>query len=334
MHRFEYSITNNNQSKLQKPEISGDLIYDTSNYIQELQLIRDEPCTNVSEASQDVNNLQRTDIGCGISQPDLGRNFHKDGEPWRRVPSVYDTILDCNEYQTTNMNQPGWQNVDNSRLVAQTSNVFHRTSESLNSPRACPSGMIDHEQGNLSSAQTGTNSSDSYTSTGPIYQAKLTTGIPEKIIQRVKANKKERRRTQSINQAFGELRRHIPDVPSDTKLSKIKTLRLAISYISHLMSLLDDDLSSSQNDSLVASAAKHIENIEFTSSSPELNRVNPIRSSRIEMASGKIQAGYSSMNPNRLAGQANNIDGKSKGTSDRKHRTGWPEIVWKTSHLQ
>lgn len=34
------------------------------------------------------------------------------------------------------------------------------------------------------------------------------------------ANKKERRRTQSINNAFTELRDCIPNVPSDTKLSK------------------------------------------------------------------------------------------------------------------
>lgn len=54
------------------------------------------------------------------------------------------------------------------------------------------------------------------------------------------ANKKERRRTLSINNAFTNLRDCIPNVPSDTKLSKIKTLRLATSYISYLMGLLDD----------------------------------------------------------------------------------------------
>ncbi|XP_017120912.1 heart- and neural crest derivatives-expressed protein 1 isoform X2 [Drosophila elegans] len=34
------------------------------------------------------------------------------------------------------------------------------------------------------------------------------------------ANKKERRRTQSINNAFSYLREKIPNVPTDTKLSK------------------------------------------------------------------------------------------------------------------
>ncbi|ESO06400.1 hypothetical protein HELRODRAFT_64223 [Helobdella robusta] len=53
------------------------------------------------------------------------------------------------------------------------------------------------------------------------------------------SNRKERRRTHSINAAFTALRNCIPNVPSDTKLSKIKTLRLATSYIAFLMNVLD-----------------------------------------------------------------------------------------------
>ena len=38
-----------------------------------------------------------------------------------------------------------------------------------------------------------------------------------------------------MNSAFAQLRGCIPNVPSDTKLSKLKTLRLATSYIAYLM---------------------------------------------------------------------------------------------------
>lgn len=62
-----------------------------------------------------------------------------------------------------------------------------------------------------------------------------------RVVKRSSANKKERRRTQSINNAFSDLRDCIPNVPSDTKLSKIKTLRLATSYIGYLMTVLDTD---------------------------------------------------------------------------------------------
>lgn len=59
--------------------------------------------------------------------------------------------------------------------------------------------------------------------------------------RRTTANKKERRRTQSINNAYADLRDCIPNVPSDTKLSKIKTLRLATSYIAYLTGVLETD---------------------------------------------------------------------------------------------
>lgn len=64
---------------------------------------------------------------------------------------------------------------------------------------------------------------------------------PRTVKRRPTANRKERRRTQSINSAFAELRECIPNVPADTKLSKIKTLRLATSYIAYLMDVLAKD---------------------------------------------------------------------------------------------
>lgn len=57
----------------------------------------------------------------------------------------------------------------------------------------------------------------------------------------VVGNRKERRRTQSINTAFADLRECIPNVPADTKLSKIKTLRLATSYIAYLTDMVSRD---------------------------------------------------------------------------------------------
>ena len=59
--------------------------------------------------------------------------------------------------------------------------------------------------------------------------------------RRTSGPKKERKRTESINTAFAELRECIPNVPADTKLSKIKTLRLATSYIAYLMDVLAKD---------------------------------------------------------------------------------------------
>ncbi|KAI1278715.1 Transcription factor 15 [Halotydeus destructor] len=52
--------------------------------------------------------------------------------------------------------------------------------------------------------------------------------------QRQEANARERDRTMSVNCAFRALREMIPTEPRDRKLSKIETLRLAVSYINHL----------------------------------------------------------------------------------------------------
>ncbi|CAL8104326.1 unnamed protein product [Calicophoron daubneyi] len=52
------------------------------------------------------------------------------------------------------------------------------------------------------------------------------------------ANERERTRTASVNDAFLMLRRLIPTEPINRKLSKIETLRLASSYISHLHAVL------------------------------------------------------------------------------------------------
>ncbi|KAK5637976.1 hypothetical protein RI129_012271 [Pyrocoelia pectoralis] len=57
---------------------------------------------------------------------------------------------------------------------------------------------------------------------------------PQPIRQRYQANARERDRTHSVNTAFITLRTLIPTEPKDRKLSKIETLRLASSYISHL----------------------------------------------------------------------------------------------------
>jgi transcription factor 1a len=56
------------------------------------------------------------------------------------------------------------------------------------------------------------------------------------------ANVRERRRMQSINDAFEGLRSHIPTLPYEKRLSKVDTLRLAIGYINFLSELVQADL--------------------------------------------------------------------------------------------
>ncbi|KAF1395667.1 hypothetical protein PFLUV_G00013990 [Perca fluviatilis] len=126
---------------------------------------------------------------------------------------------------------------------------------------------------------------------------------PRPVKRRPTANRKERRRTQSINSAFAELRECIPNVPADTKLSKIKTLRLATSYISYLMDILDKD-------------GQHGDTQAFKA---ELKKTEA-REERRKREAVEIPKATSSSSSSSSSSSAG--DKKSKG------RTGWPQHVW------
>ncbi|KAK3589041.1 hypothetical protein CHS0354_007990 [Potamilus streckersoni] len=66
-------------------------------------------------------------------------------------------------------------------------------------------------------------------------------------LQRQAANLRERRRMQSINEAFEGLKAHIPTLPYEKRLSKVDTLRLAIGYISFLTEIVRSSDSLKEN---------------------------------------------------------------------------------------
>ncbi|XP_008548298.1 heart- and neural crest derivatives-expressed protein 2 [Microplitis demolitor] len=108
------------------------------------------------------------------------------------------------------------------------------------------------------------------------------------------ANKKERRRTQSINNAFADLRDCIPNVPADTKLSKIKTLRLAASYIGYLMAVLESD----------------------KEDEPQTFRAEILSSNKRNKSQHHSNDAYQ------------NVSNFYEETSKCKGRTGWPQHMW------
>jgi len=71
------------------------------------------------------------------------------------------------------------------------------------------------------------------------------------IAQRRAANIRERRRMFNLNEAFDKLRRKVPTFAYEKRLSRIETLRLAITYISFMAELLDGGPTSSRIDSPV-----------------------------------------------------------------------------------
>jgi len=62
-------------------------------------------------------------------------------------------------------------------------------------------------------------------------------------------NERERARVRNVNDGFERLRQHLPLTSNqkDKRLSKVETLRFAITYIHHLQSLLSQNSKSSSN---------------------------------------------------------------------------------------
>ncbi|XP_075708753.1 transcription factor 15-like [Rhinoderma darwinii] len=134
------------------------------------------------------------------------------------------------------------------RTEAQAIGVDYRTmkcvSVSIGQPVDCSSGLLsdaeDLESASDSSEKSlggddGGYSSPSGDSRGKRKRKSKLSGVSK---QRQAANARERDRTHSVNTAFTALRTLIPTEPADRKLSKIETLRLASSYISHLANIL------------------------------------------------------------------------------------------------
>lgn len=96
--------------------------------------------------------------------------------------------------------------------------------------------MSDDEEGNRSESDGSTDQGYGCCGTpGESYGRESGGAV---VGQRNAANARERHRTQNVNTAFTALRTLIPTEPVDRKLSKIETLRLASSYISHLANVL------------------------------------------------------------------------------------------------
>ncbi|CAL4138478.1 unnamed protein product, partial [Meganyctiphanes norvegica] len=100
---------------------------------------------------------------------------------------------------------------------------------------------LDQENTLLSGDRSGTPITVSATQIAMLRRKKKRRCLMAQLQQRQAANMRERKRMQSINDAFEGLRAHIPTLPYEKRLSKVDTLRLAIGYISFLAELVASD---------------------------------------------------------------------------------------------
>lgn len=121
-------------------------------------------------------------------------------------------------------------------------------------------------------------------------------------MKRIAATTRERSRIEHLNCAFIRLRGRIPTQPSDVKLTKVETLRLAMSYIMHLEKLVGDEKmedKESMGSSEVSSTSGNIKDhhrshgqIPDQVAIPRVVRVYPSY-----LPSGDLHAEYTAWNP-------------------------------------
>ena len=95
-------------------------------------------------------------------------------------------------------------------------------------------------------------------------------------------NARERRRVQAVNNAFIRLRRHVPYENKHKRLSKVKTLRIAIDYINEMQAMVDDyDLKYKGHAVVRRNEERAVEMVELTSSKENEMQWAPINMVRI-----------------------------------------------------
>ncbi|KAK6618634.1 hypothetical protein RUM43_013025 [Polyplax serrata] len=121
----------------------------------------------------------------------------------------------------------------------------------------------DSSNSEMSTCSYGTDDENSQESAGGsnrrVRHRRRTKCLQQQVQQRQAANLRERKRMQSINDAFEGLRAHIPTLPYEKRLSKVDTLKLAIGYINFLSELVRNDKSGENGLSLKTGNCNHRE---------------------------------------------------------------------------
>ncbi|GAB6026212.1 hypothetical protein CHUAL_012420 [Chamberlinius hualienensis] len=99
-------------------------------------------------------------------------------------------------------------------------------------PSSSSTGIHLGSVGGLSHNSSGGNSSGTHKSSKPRRRV-------ASVAQRRAANIRERRRMYNLNTAFDRLRKKVPTFAYEKRLSRIETLRLAITYISFMKEVLE-----------------------------------------------------------------------------------------------
>ena len=129
----------------------------------------------------------------------------------------------------------GYQDLDQLRSDCEDEPMLHTSSTSCSKKQQRP--RPPRSSGGSSQRRRSNSSTSSNSKAASRIRKQIS--HDELQVQRNQANVRERMRTQSLNEAFQNLRQSIPTMPSD-KMSKIQTLKLASDYIGFLYTVLNE----------------------------------------------------------------------------------------------
>ena len=159
--------------------------------------------------------------------------------------STSSSATTCNSILSNNSSLPSNSHVDSAQLKAdplriKQEKMERRVCRSSKNHRAAPYNRVNGSGTNGKSSPTAKSVVGACSSDESANEVAQEEGPDQKKEKRVSANRRERSRMHTVNEAFDSLRELVPTYPSNRKLSKIETLRLACSYIEDLAKLLHE----------------------------------------------------------------------------------------------
>ncbi|XP_068140383.1 basic helix-loop-helix transcription factor amos [Drosophila tropicalis] len=119
----------------------------------------------------------------------------------------------------------------------------HMLSAQTQQNASLPTSSLNKSQTKASKYWAREQRAKPYSSTSSSYASSVSSGFGKDVLRkrRLAANARERRRMNSLNDAFDKLRDVVPSLGHDRRLSKYETLQMAQAYIGDLVTLLSRD---------------------------------------------------------------------------------------------
>uniref|UniRef100_A0A1A9W0D9 BHLH domain-containing protein n=1 Tax=Glossina brevipalpis TaxID=37001 RepID=A0A1A9W0D9_9MUSC len=193
-------------------------------------------------------NLNNSTESCfSTSEEDLDMNFYNWDFNTNNAlilgNSLRTTASSTVELETFHGNQQSCGTINSLKYGKTTKKVLHKNALEKNKIRLCNQPLMIFQKNSM---KTYSKTQNNFANISKVDIKKSThsgTQCSQEVLRkrRLAANARERRRMNSLNEAFDKLRDVVPSLGNDRRLSKYETLQMAQAYIGDLLKLLTRD---------------------------------------------------------------------------------------------